>query len=237
MRQAMEFYVEFKRNSGQSVADVMSRGTAHILPPLGDLVVSELEAKTLQRWLATMASAPAQVRPKAGKVQFKPEPEGDDAIRKRKASANRVLTMLKAILNYAFDEGHVVNRDEWGRKLKPFKDVEAARVRYLDVEAARRLINSCDPDFRPLVRAALETGARYSELARLEVQDFNVDAGTVAVRKSKSHKVRHVELTDQGAEFFEQHCAAAPVTSACSGMVTVTWSGRRPNRHGPCGMR
>jgi integrase len=27
--------------------------------------------------------------------------------------------------------------------------------------------------FRPLVRAALETGCRYSELTRLEVHDFN----------------------------------------------------------------
>src|SRR5579872_4731079 len=97
VRRAMELYVEFKRHSGQSVADVMSRGTAHILPTLGDLVVSKLTAKQLRQWLYTMASAPAQVRPKKGKPQFKPEPVGDEAIRKRKATANRVLTMLKAM--------------------------------------------------------------------------------------------------------------------------------------------
>jgi len=39
----------------------------------------------------------------------------------RRASANRVLTMLKAALNHAYDEGHVANRDAWGRKLKPFR--------------------------------------------------------------------------------------------------------------------
>ena len=64
VRQAMELYVEFKRSQGQSVADVMSRGTAHILPILGDLVVSELTAEELRRWLAAMASSRAQVRPK-----------------------------------------------------------------------------------------------------------------------------------------------------------------------------
>jgi integrase len=66
----------------------------------------------------------------------------------------------------------------------PFRDVEVARVRYLTVAEATRLINASDQEFRPLVRAALETGARYGELTRLEVSDFNVDAGTVTIRKS-----------------------------------------------------
>jgi len=37
----------------------------------------------------------------------------------------------------------------------------------------KRLINASEPDFRLLVQAALQTGARYSELARLTVSDFN----------------------------------------------------------------
>jgi integrase len=82
-----------------------------------------------------------------------------------------------------------------------------ARVRYLTVAQAERLINACDADFRPLVRAALETGCRYSELARLEVQDFNPHAGTVAIRQSKTGKARHVILTPEGADFFRKHCA------------------------------
>jgi hypothetical protein len=39
--------------------------------------------------------------------QYKPAAEGDEAVRRRRASANRVLTMLKAALNHAYDEGHV----------------------------------------------------------------------------------------------------------------------------------
>ena len=57
------------------------------------------------------------------------------------------------------------------------------------------------------MRAALETGCRYSELARLEVYDFNFDPGTVAIRKSKGGKPGHVILTPEGAEFFQHHCA------------------------------
>ena len=84
--------------------------------------------------------------------------------------------------------------------------MEVARVRYLQVAEAQRLLNACDPDFRPLVRAALETGCRYGELTRLEVQDFNPDAGTLAIRKSKSGKPRHVVLTPEGSAFFREHC-------------------------------
>ena len=36
---------KMSRTLGQSVDDVLSRGTAHILPPLGDLVVAELTAE------------------------------------------------------------------------------------------------------------------------------------------------------------------------------------------------
>ena len=101
---------------------------------------------------------PAQARPRRASHSIEAEPETDEAIRRRRASANRVLTMLKAALNHAFDEGHVANRDAWGRKLKPFRDVDKARVRYLSVEEARRLINACDAEFRPLAQAALQTG-------------------------------------------------------------------------------
>src|SRR6516162_1032678 len=203
--QAIDRYVEFKASQGQPIADLLGRARAHILPMLGDLVVSELTAARLRAWHATLAASPPQTRPKAGKAQWRDAPSSDDEKRARKSSANRILTVLKAALNHCYDEGHVSDRKAWDRKLKPYKGVEAARVRYLSVAEAERLINASDPDFRPLVRAALETGARYGELTRLVVSDFNPDAGTLTIRKSKSGKMRHVVLTDQGAEFFRAH--------------------------------
>ena len=50
----------------------------------------------LRDWLARLAAKPAQMRPKAGKPQFRSAPKTDEDIRRRRASANRVLTMLKA---------------------------------------------------------------------------------------------------------------------------------------------
>ena len=114
-----------------------------------------------------------------------------------------MLTILKAALNHAFRDGKTPTDFAW-RKVKPFKDVDAARVRYLSIVEATRVINASDPEFRPLVQAALQTGCRYGELARLEVADFNPDSGTLAIRRSKSGKPRHVVLTDEGVSFFRQ---------------------------------
>jgi integrase len=206
VRQAMHRYIDYKHQKGQPVGDLISRSNVHIIPTLGDLVVSELTAEQLRRWLSNMAHSPAQRRAKGGKPQYRSEPTTDEEIRQRRASANRVLTMLKAALNHAYDEGHVASRDAWGRRLAPFGKVEVARLRYLTVAEAERLMNACAPDFRALVRAGLETGCRYGELVRwLDVCDFNPDASTLAIRQSKTGKPRHVVLTAEGAAFFRAH--------------------------------
>ena len=203
VRQAMDRYIAFKRDSGQPVADLISRTNAHILPPLGDRLVAELTSEQLRKWLVTLAAMPAMTRSKRdGKQSYRAEPQTDEDVRRRRSSANCVLTMLRASLNHAFDEKLVATNEAWGRRLKRFRDVEVARVRYLTIAEAARLINTADPEFRPLVEAALQTGCRYGELIRLEVVDFSVDAGTIAIRKSKTGKARHVVLTDEGITFF-----------------------------------
>jgi integrase len=111
-----------------------------------------------------------------------------------------VLTVLKATLNHAWREGKVTSDEAW-RRVAPFRDVDAPVVRYLTAAECIRLVNACPADFRPMVRSALLTGCRYGELAALRIADFNPDAGTLAVRASKSGKARHVVLTDEGRDF------------------------------------
>jgi integrase len=112
------------------------------------------------------------------------------------------LTVLKAALNRAWREGTTPSDDAW-RRVEPFKEADAARVRYLTVAEAKRLLNACDPDFRRLVQAALATGARYGELIALRASDFNPDSGTIHVRTSKNGKGRHIVLNDEGAALFK----------------------------------
>ena len=74
-------------------------------------------------------------------------------------------------------------------------------MRYLQIDECTRLLNACEPDFRRLVRAALVTGARYGELCRADVSDFNPDSASLLVRESKGGKPRHIPLDDEAATF------------------------------------
>jgi integrase len=201
---AVEAYLESLEACGKSAVDARHRAKAHIYATLGDVEVASLTTAVLRQWLAKLAKSLPRARTKPGKPQQHRAFDGsEEAIRRRKSSANRTWTILRAALNHAFRDGLVASDATW-RKVKSFKSVDAARVRYLTVAQARRLVNASDPEFRPLVQAALQTGCRYSELARLEVADFNPDSGTLAIRQSKSGKARHVVLTDEGVLFFRQ---------------------------------
>jgi integrase len=204
---AMEDYFRFLAGDGRakhSIYDAERRAQAFILPPLGGVKLSALTTDRLRRWRDDLVQAAPRVRTREGEPQkYREAARTDDEKRARRASANRAWSILRSGLNHAFREGKVETDLPW-RKIKPFRAVDAARVGYLSIEGAKRFINACDPEFRPLVRGALQTGARYGELCALTVADFNPDVGAVAIRKSKSGKPRHIALTDEGRAFFER---------------------------------
>ncbi len=127
--------------------------------------------------------------------------EDADAKRARRATANRVLTVLKAALNLAFREGRAASDDAW-RKVQPFAKVDAARIRYLTDDECRRLLNACPADLRDLVAAALLTGCRYGELAALRAGDIDLTAGVLTVRAAKGGAPRAVVLTEEARTLF-----------------------------------
>jgi integrase len=208
---AMEAYCDWLDVNRKTGKDARIRADALINPVLGEIPVAALTADDIRKWHTDLAKTSPRVRTREGlKQQYKAiDKHDEDAKRRRKVTANRTLTYLRAALNMAWREGHVASNTAWAR-VKPFEGVTVARVHYLTVAEAKRLINACDPDFRQLVQAALETGCRYGELAALRVHDYNADSGTIAVRQSKSGKPRHVVLTDEGAAFFRQICAGRP---------------------------
>ncbi len=204
VKDAMNDYMAaYKRRSGKSVGQTQSAIDAHILPTLGSVPVAKLSRRRIEQWHEGLAKAAPMVRTGTGKPHKRREmPSGPEAERRRKSTANRVLTVLKAALNHAHDNRKVSGDDAW-RPVKAFREVDAARVRYLNDDESRRLVNAAEPGFRPLVQAALLTGCRYGELSALRVSDINPDSGTVHIRTSKSGKPRHVVLTDEGRAFFD----------------------------------
>ena len=214
IRTCLDEYIAFLERNRKSAKDARWRAEALILPPLGGIPCSDLTAAKLRRWLEDTVSTAPRLRTKKGaeKQRYRDfDANDDEQRRKRRATANRTLTILKAALNRAWREGKIPSDDPW-RRVEPFEEADAARVRYLTIDECRRLINTAQGDFRNLVRAALLTGCRFGELAALQVRDFNPDAGTLHVRTSKSGKGRHVVLNDEGIAFFTN------ITAGCSGV-------------------
>jgi integrase len=206
---AIEAYIEFLETNRKSGREGRYAANAFILPALGKVEVAALTTDQIRTWLTKLAKSPARLRTKKGeRQQFKSGADPEQA-RRRKSSANRILTVLKAALNRSWRDGNVASDSAW-RRVEPFENVESARVRYLKLPEVKRLLAKCPPGFKRLVRGALETGARYGELCALTVDDFNRDAGTIAVRESKSGKPRHVVLTDEGAAFFASVAKGRP---------------------------
>ncbi|WAJ27041.1 tyrosine-type recombinase/integrase [Antarcticirhabdus aurantiaca] len=192
-----------------ALREVEGRARTHILPAFGERRVDALTTDALVRWRDAMAAAPARLRTRPGEQQRHKTAAVGDALRSRRATVNRTVTVLKAVLNHAFRLGRVADDTAW-RRVKPFGRVDAARPGHLSEEEAARLLNAANAasGFRDLVHAALMTGCRYGELCALEVRDFA--RGRITIRMSKSGKARQVRLSDEGAEFFRSLTAGRP---------------------------
>ena len=201
----LDRYFEAKAHEGmKSIYDAKSRAALHIRPKLGSSRVVDLTVDRLRRWRDGLVTAPKLRR--TGRFAKKQNTVAvdltdSDVARKRRDTANRTLTALKAALNWARDNRLVSDDSAW-RLVKPFKGTTSARVRFLAPGEQQTLLNQAEGDLRNLIAAALMTGARFGELSRLLVQDFDRTNGSVFVGESKSGKARHIPLTAGGVTLF-----------------------------------
>ncbi|MCO4093017.1 MAG: site-specific integrase [Sphingorhabdus sp.] len=183
---------------GKDLENTRRRIEAIICPQIGAHDTAKLTAKIIQEWHIALANAPARLRTAPGAVQnYRPTSNTADARRSRRSSANRILTILKAALNVAYRNEKIFDDNAW-RRVKPFAKADAPRLRSLADAESRRLVSACNPHFRPMVTAALLTGARYSELAALEVRDFDAQSKSLWLRDTKSGTPRAVYLESEG---------------------------------------
>jgi integrase len=209
--QAVEDYLRYLEAHRKSAATARNRVKNDILPPLGHRRVDSLTTKDLRDWLSALAARPRLTRGKKGQpARALARPGTEDEIRRRRSTANRTLTILKAALNHAFAEGRVTNDAAW-RAVKPFREADTAKVHYLTPDEAARLVAASEPGFAELVQGALLTGLRYGELIRLRCGDFTLAANRLTIGKSKSGKPRHVALTEEGRNLFSQLAAGRPL--------------------------
>jgi integrase len=203
-----DYLSDYVARGGKALARTKQAADDHILSTLGTTAVGRLTREKLSAWHRALAASPTRLRAKPGHSRHR-NAEGDpDASRRRRPSANRVLTIIKAALNHAHAEGKVTcHTDAWAA-VKAFREADNAKVRYLMDDEITRLVNACPPDFRAIVAGSLMTGCRYGELAAMKAGDFDPQAGTVAIRQSKGGKPRYVALTDEGRAFFQGMAAS-----------------------------
>ena len=201
----IERYLEYLEGRRRSAYDARRRAEAFILPELGKIEAAALTTDRLRQWHVALSEARPRLRTAQGKrQQYRAIDRSEEAVRRRRSSANRVLTILKAALNHAFNDGKLKSDAEW-RRVKPFESVDGVRTGYLKLDECKRLINAAGPQFRELVQAALLTGARYGQLAAATVADLDADNGTLRLASAKGSgatKVYHVSLTREGVAFF-----------------------------------
>ena len=224
---AMADYLKDAERRGVKGIKIMTlTSDAHIIPALGEIEISKLTKPKIEDWLHSLAEASrrktGRPRSEGDEVEHLAAPATEDEKRSRKDSANRILTNLRSALNLAHANGKVIGPTPW-KDVERFKNVGAARVRFLSVEEQRRLVNVCPAGFKELVQAALYTGCRYGELCRLAVRDFDAKAGSIFIETSKSGKSRHVTLTQEGIDWFK-----ARIAGKSSGSLLFT----RPNAKG-----
>lgn len=210
--QAAENYLEWYSAHKKDVSGARGHIKEHILPTFSGRMVQDLSNAELKKWRDSLISKPPRVRRKKGETairyreEWSPTPE---EVRARKATANRILTTLKALLNKSFKDRLVADDVEW-RSLEPFGNVDRPIEKFLTADECQRIMNAAGSDFRRIVQAAALAGMRYGEICNLRVRDFISHDRGVWCRITKSGKPRFVPLNGDGMALLEQQSAGKP---------------------------
>lgn len=200
VEQATDDYLHWYALERKAVTATKQTIDGHIIPALGNTPVDRLTTGKIRAFRDQIATTARRNR---GRLMMDPNPENwtDEEKRQRKATANRVLTVLKAALTHAWRDGKIKDRTAWER-VKPFHNVEKPRIDYFTADQARALLDAAPPDFRDLIHAALLTGCRYGELADLRAGHVNADS--IDLLQTKGNKPRIVPLTSEARALFKR---------------------------------
>ncbi|HEY2345550.1 MAG TPA: tyrosine-type recombinase/integrase [Xanthomonadaceae bacterium] len=182
----------------------------HIRADIGAKLATALDADAIRAWHRSLAAkAPMRRQSPVGnrKSEADPakafDPADPASIRARQVSANRVLTIIKAALNFAWEHDKLPeSTPTYWKKVTPFSVIDDEPPRMLDHDEITRLLNAALPDLRTLLSGALLTGARYGELAAMKVGSYSHEHSTVTIHQTKTGKTLHQPLTPEGIALF-----------------------------------
>ena len=169
------FAADLKARSGNAAN---ARRVLALLPPsLARKTVAALGARELRHWRDSLLT------------------------RMKSSSADRTSRMLKAALNLAArDDPRITNANAWKTGLSRLPEAEPPPNKIVDDQTVRRIVPaaySIDERFGLFVEALAVTGARSSQLQRLEVADLHDDDSAPWLSMPSSRKGRRRRVTRQ----------------------------------------
>jgi integrase len=200
------YLADYRASSNKATDEYQRIFDRDIKPKLADRPVSALTRKELIYWRnGLIAQKP---RNRAGEIVEIRLPEAE-AKRRRKATAQRKWTLLRAVLNHAFRGGEVASDAAW-RSIEPLKGIDPPPPsRVLTVKECRLVTAKLDSEFRPVAQATYLTGAAFKELRETTVADYMPESGHLRVFNTK-RRSRLVPLTSEGRQLFDSLTAGKP---------------------------
>ncbi len=195
----------YRIHDGRRVTTVNQHSVEfHIIPLLGHIPVARLTRADVQQWIQSFLEfrGRRQYHRYSGPAFYAHMPPTEEEMRQRQQTANRLLCLLKATLNYALREGHVTCDPSAWREIRYFRQVRVGPPKFMSLGEQRMLVAACEGDFRQLVIGALYTGARYAELAQLRAESFIGNAIQVPALITKTRKERRISLEKSARLFF-----------------------------------
>lgn len=110
------------------------------------------------------------------------------------ATVNREVACLKCMFNKAIEWKEAA--DNPVRKVKLFKE-NNQRVRYLELEEIKTLLDNCPEHFKPIVITALNTGMRRGEILGLKWEAIDLGRGLIYLTDTKNGERREVLINEE----------------------------------------
>ena len=172
----VELYLEYSRAYKKSYKRDLT-STRTLLKYMGDKQLSQITPLVIENYIKTRLNQTSYRK----KVTVSP------------ASVNRELACLRHMFTKAIEWG-LINHNP-AKKVKSLKE-KNKRLRFLSIEEIERLLDSCCVYLKPIVKMAIFSGMRKSEILNLKWKDVDFQNNLIALTDTKSGKMREIPLNN-----------------------------------------
>jgi|GEM_PF-3194839 len=192
------------RSSRGHLANLYTKINRHIIPELGNTLCDELTVPQVRNWFAGLDVGPInRARPHVGIPGGHLFSDDDKEEQLGREAANRVMIILRAMLNFAWREGLISGYERPWARVAAYKISKPKDTQGFSRAECEGLIKHCPGDLRSLVLGALFTGARICELRALKRSAFDFASGLLLIYSPKVRRTRRIILSFEAIDFFE----------------------------------